>query len=110
MFVISSYTAEDAINDGLHIKLADNLTVTSSLAHTVAPDPDNGFSINRLWEVLFPKVQAYYSGTYYDEGATSYPDECDPGLACYMIGEHIVWIMPSYPNSSSVIAMLPEDY
>lgn len=112
MFVIHSYTAEDAIEDGLHVRLAANLTCTTNLACTLASDEDSpsGFSLARLWDALFQKVSAYYAGTYYDEGATEYPDECDSGLACYLIDGHKVWIMPTYPGSTSVIAMLPEDY
>ena len=112
MFIVHSYTEDDAINDGLHVRLAGNITATTNLVTTIAPDnmSETGFDLRTLWSKILPKVLAYFSGTYYDEGATDYPDECDKGLACYLIDLHKVWIMPTYPGSDRIILMLPEDY
>lgn len=109
MDTIFVYTEDQAINDGLLIKLASDIVMTSNFAHTVAP-ADGGFDLGHLWDSLLPKVTAYRAGIFFDAGATDYPDECDEGLACYLINGHKVWIMPSWPGSRQITVMLPEDY
>jgi hypothetical protein len=109
MFVIHTYTAEDAINDGLHVRLSRNVTATTNLAHTLAPD-GHDFHLGTLFDKVLPIIGRYYAGDYVDAGATDYPDECDRGLACYLIDGHKVWIMPQHPQTADIIIMLPEDY
>lgn len=107
MDTIFVYTSEDAIEDGLHIKLSKNVNVTSNLAYTLAPHAD-GFDLNTLWDLVLPVIGKYYAGVYYDAGATEYPEEADQHLAQYLINDHRVWVMQTSPVSC--IIMLPEDY
>lgn len=109
MGTIYVYTSDDAIEDGLHIKLSENFNVTSNLAHTLAPHAD-GFDLGKLWDLVLPVIGKYSIGVYYDEGATDYPEEADQHLAQYIIDQHRVWVMPTYPGSCKCIIMLPEDY
>jgi len=111
MNIISIYTQEQAIGDGILFKIAKNITCTTNLAYTLAPaDNEAGFDLGMVWSKLISSWLAYQSGVYYDKGATDYPEEADAGLAAYLIDGHRVWIMPDYPGADSVTIMLPEDY
>ena len=112
MNVISVYTEAQAIGDGVLFRLSENVIVTTNLACTLAPSEDHetGFNLGALVTKILPAITKRTMGIFYDADATDYPDECDEGLACYMIGNHKVWIMPSYPGSQQITVMLPEDY
>lgn len=112
MTVIFAYTEEQAIDDGVLVRIASNVIATTNLACTLAPDENSagGIDLATLWGKVLPVITRYYAGDYHDAGATEYPDECDAGLACYLIDNRRVWIMPSYPGSEQVTIMFPEDY
>ena len=88
--LIASYTAEEAVEDGILIKLSDGIYINTETASRLAPN--QGFEgepldVKRLRLLLAPALTKYRNGIYFDAGATKYPDECDRYLAIYMVEE-----------------------
>ena len=109
--VICTYTDEDAIEDGIKVRLSKNLTCTTNAACTIAPDDnDPGFDMVALWQSIIPYLNRRAEGDHFDSDATNYPEEADAYLSTYTINEHTVWIMQDYPGSDNLTVMLPEDH
>jgi len=107
---IYSYTREDAVRDGMFIKLAQNMNINTETAVRLAPplsESGQVVDMQKLWFVLNPILEKYLKGIYYDVGATKYPEEMTRSLALYNVTEangasqvlwfeHNVFFFPEY--------------
>ena len=87
-FTEISYTADEAVEDGVMMKLADGLYINTETAIRLVPRlDDQPIDLLRLRWVLSPILRMCMAGIFADKSATEYPEECDRHLAIYLIEE-----------------------
>ena len=106
--VISVYTNEQAIEDGIKVRLFPGCTITRNALDTLVPDAivDDVLDNHKVVAVLGPIMKAYDAGTYCDDSA-DYPEECDQYHAVYSVNGQAVWLML---DGDGMTILLPEDY
>lgn len=111
--IISSYTNEQAIEDGIKVKILDgengipDVFATTNCLETVTPGviTDEGLNLAALAPFL-PAFKLYQDGTYHDDTA-DHPEECTGQFAVYSVNGHTVWFML---DGDGMTLLLPEDY
>jgi len=106
--VISSYSTQQAIEDGIKIDLGPRLFATTNLCRTLAPTDevfsDDGtpmeWDAHVLDRYITPILDRYNSGDY---GM----GDVDAFFAIYETNGHIVWAILDYDG---LTLLLPEDY
>lgn len=88
--VIHTYTSEDAVEDGLKVKIGNPdapIYVNTNLADYLGCTTQDGglmrVDADALFEKVRPTLLRFLRGDFYDKGATDYPEEANEGLAVY---------------------------
>jgi hypothetical protein len=107
--IIDRYTAENAVADGVNIRIAERLYCTTDLARRLAPsaDTETGFDPERLMCLMACFVNKRREKIYFDPGATAYPEETCREFVTYLVGSHKVW---GIEDGDGLTFLLPEDY
>ena len=108
---VFTYTNEQAIADGIKIRMGERVFCTTNLWNRLLESVPDDFEEDEhpLWVMakLNVLVKKFNAGTYYDPGATKYPEECNCGLACYLVGKERVWAIE---DGDGLHLILPSDY
>jgi len=106
--VISTYTNEQACEDGLKVKLAHGLYATRNCLQTICPEAftSDGLDHRAVITAFIDAMRAYDAGMYFDHTA-KYKDECDAYFAVYSVRGHTVWFIL---DGAGMHLILPEDH
>lgn len=107
--VISVYTNDQAVDDGIKIKLHDGIFATTNAMHTIVPeafDEDGTLDQRAVIAAFLDVFTAYDAGVYHDATA-KYPEEADRYHATYSVRGHEVWLIL---DGEGMHIILPEDY
>ena len=107
--IISRYTSQDAVEDGVKIELRPGLYCTSNLALRLAPSADTeaGFDPEKLMCLMVSFLHKRRNGIYFDPGATEYPEDASRDFVIYKVGSERVW---GIEDGEGLHFLLPEDY
>ena len=107
--VISTYTNDQAIEDGLKVRLHDGIFATTNALRTIVPEAfneDHTLDNRKVIEAFLPVFNAYDAGQYCD-ASCKYPEEADRYRATYSVRGHEVWLIL---DGEGMHIILPEDY
>lgn len=107
--VVFRYTNEQAIADGIKVRLGPRLFATTNLCITLAPsdDPDQPFDVAALAPQVERVLELFNAGTYADPPEADRYGEADRGLALYDVDGIRVWAIE---DGDGLTLLLPEDY
>ena len=104
--VISVYTNDQAVDDGLKVKIANRTYITTNLARQLFPDYEEDFQ--GLLTLVQDEILKHYNA-----GVFAYPADTDPHkeadryFAYYRVGSIKVWAIV---DGDGLHLISPEDY